>query len=215
MAKFCTECGHAITDGMTVCPECGTRLEESAPQTAQEPKTQPVPEKKEPDKTADVCPKCGKPYRPGVQFCTECGTPKANAAQANPVNPAYTAAPAASENAQRTNTVPPAGVPYTPQQTGYPYAAVNEEPRGGVYGVVSTGAFFWLNVLFNLPGLGWLFCIILSFAPQNVNIKHFARSRLIVLLIALILAALAWGIFTIFSSEIAAFFSNILYELFY
>lgn len=208
MARFCTECGHAITDDMTVCPECGTRLQDNTPQAA--PSPEKPPEKKESEKTTanpDVCPKCGTPYRPGVQFCTECGTrraaaPQTNAAQTNPANPTYTAAPA--------------GVSYPPQQSTYTaYAAVNEEPRGGAYGVVSTGAFFWLNVLFNLPGIGWLFCVIFSFAPQNVNIRHFARSRLIVLLIVLLLAGLAWGVIAVFGSQILAALSDLAYEMFY
>ena len=215
MAKFCTECGHAITDEMTVCPECGTKLQNGTPPTA--PTTEKPEEKKEPEKASvnpDVCPKCGTPYRPGVLFCTECGarrtdTQQANEAKSNPVNPSYTAA---ATNAPRANGVPSAGVPYTPQQS---YAAGEVAPRGGVYGVVSTGAFFWLNVLFNLPGIGWLFCIILSFAPQNVNIKHFARSRLIVLVIALLLAALAWAIFAIWGTQLAVLFSDLLYELLY
>lgn len=37
MAKFCTECGHALTEETTVCPECGTRVQNSA---------NPSPEKK-------------------------------------------------------------------------------------------------------------------------------------------------------------------------
>ena len=59
MAKFCTECGHALTEETTVCPECGTRVQNSA---------SPSPEKKaeaqraiptENRQAAEVCPKCG------------------------------------------------------------------------------------------------------------------------------------------------------------
>ena len=239
MAKFCTECGHALTEETTVCPECGTRVQNSA---------NPSPEKKaeaqraiptENRQAAEVCPKCGTPYRPGVQFCTECGTRRAqspaaapvnpNPANANPVNPnPANANPVHQANANPVNPNPananpnpvnpnpvhanpaPMGVPYTPAPVA---AAEDDMPRGGAYGVVSTGAFFWLDVLFKLPGLGWLFCIILSFAPKNYNIKHFARSKLVVLVIALICAGLAYVFFAIFGDQIAAALQSFVSDL--
>ena len=227
MAKFCTECGHALTEETTVCPECGTRVQNSA---------SPSPEKKaeaqraiptENRQAAEVCPKCGTPYRPGVQFCTECGTRRAqspaaapvnpNPANANPVNPnPANANPIHQANANPVNPNPvhanpaPMGVPYTPAPVA---AAEDDMPRGGAYGVVSTGAFFWLDVLFKLPGLGWLFCIILSFAPKNYNIKHFARSKLVVLVIALICAGLAYAFFAIFGDQIAAALQSFVSDL--
>lgn len=229
MAKFCTECGHALTEETTVCPECGTRVQNSA---------NPSPEKKteaqkaiptENRQAAEVCPKCGTPYRPGVQFCTECGTRRAESPAAAPVNPnPANANPIHQANANPVNPRPananpntvnpnpvhanpaPMGVPYTPAPVA---AAEDDMPRGGAYGVVSTGAFFWLDVLFKLPGLGWLFCIILSFAPKNYNIKHFARSRLIVLVIALICAGLLYAVFAIFGDQIAAALQSFVSDL--
>ena len=66
MAKFCTECGSAITDDMTVCPKCGTQLQPSAPQsnleTKKEEKTQPAENR--PAIDPNVCPKCGAAFRP-------------------------------------------------------------------------------------------------------------------------------------------------------
>ena len=231
MAKFCTECGHALTEETTVCPECGTRVQNSA---------SPSPEKKaeaqraiptENRQAAEVCPKCGTPYRPGVQFCTECGTRRAqspaaapvnpNPANANPVNPNPANANPVNPNLANANpnTVNPNPVHANPAPMGVPYtpapvaAAEDDMPRGGAYGVVSTGAFFWLDVLFKLPGLGWLFCIILSFAPKNYNIKHFARSKLVVLVIALICAGLAYAFFAIFGDQIAAALQSFVSDL--
>ena len=209
MAKFCTECGHALTEEATVCPECGTRVQNSA---------SPSPEKKaeaqraiptENRQAAEVCPKCGTPYRPGVQFCTECGTRRAQSPAAAPVNPNPANANPVNPNPVHANPAP-MGVPYTPAPVA---AAEDDMPRGGAYGVVSTGAFFWLDVLFKLPGLGWLFCIILSFAPKNYNIKHFARSKLVVLVIALICAGLAYAFFAIFGDQIAAALQSFVSDL--
>ena len=249
MAKFCTECGHALTEEATVCPECGTKIQNSAnPSSGRTEETQKATQT-DTRQAEEVCPQCGTPYRPGVQFCTECGTRRAqspaaapvnpNPANANPVNPnPANANPIHQANANPVNPKPananpvnpnpanaypntvnpnpvhanpaPMGVPYTPAPVA---AAEDDMPRGGAYGVVSTGAFFWLDVLFKLPGLGWLFCIILSFAPKNYNIKHFARSKLVVLVIALICAGLAYAFFAIFGDQIAAALQSFVSDL--
>ena len=210
MAKFCTECGHALTEEATVCPECGTKIQNSAnPSSGRTEETQKATQT-DTRQAEEVCPKCGTPYRPGVQFCTECGTRRAESpAETNqtPVNPK----PARLTQPNPVHANPaPMGVPYTPAPVA---AAEDDMPRGGAYGVVSTGAFFWLDVLFKLPGLGWLFCIILSFAPKNYNIKHFARSKLVVLVIALICAGLAYAFFAIFGDQIAAALQSFVSDL--
>lgn len=210
MAKFCTECGHALTEEATVCPECGTKIQNSAnPSSGRTEETQKATQT-DTRQAEEVCPQCGTPYRPGVQFCTECGTRRAESpAETNqtPVNPK----PARPTQPNPVHANPaPMGVPYTPAPVA---AAEDDMPRGGAYGVVSTGAFFWLDVLFKLPGLGWLFCIILSFAPKNYNIKHFARSKLVVLVIALICAGLAYAFFAIFGDQIAAALQSFVSDL--
>lgn len=210
MAKFCTECGHALAEEATVCPECGTKIQNSAnPSSGRTEETQKATQT-DTRQAEEVCPKCGTPYRPGVQFCTECGTRRAESpAETNqtPVNPK----PARATQPDPVHANPaPMGVPYTPAPVA---AAEDDMPRGGAYGVVSTGAFFWLDVLFKLPGLGWLFCIILSFAPKNYNIKHFARSKLVVLVIALICAGLAYAFFAIFGDQIAAALQSFVSDL--
>jgi len=43
----------------------------------------------------------------------------------------------------------------------------------------SLGAFFGLIVLFSIPVIGWIACIIMAFAPKNKNIKNYARAKLI------------------------------------
>ena len=56
--------------------------------------------------------------------------------------------------------------------------------------VVGTGAFFGLEFLFALPLIGFICCIIFSFAPKNRNLKHYARGKLIWSIIALALSIL-------------------------
>lgn len=71
-----------------------------------------------------------------------------------------------------------------------PQASAEEVRPTGKYGVVSTGAFFGLGLLYSIPVIGWIACIIMSFVPQNVNTKHFARAAMIRLIIGLVLLAL-------------------------
>ena len=56
--------------------------------------------------------------------------------------------------------------------------------------VVGTGAFFGLEFLFALPLIGFICCLIFSFAPKNRNLKHYARGKLIWSIIALVLSIL-------------------------
>ena len=110
---------------------------------------------------ARFCTNCGKELPEGAVFCTECGAKAEMPAQAQP----------ASQNlAQPT-------VSYVP-------AVENPSP------VVSTAAYFGMMLLFALPVIGWIACIIMAFAPKNENIRHFARANLIWLLITLLIAGL-------------------------
>lgn len=45
--------------------------------------------------------------------------------------------------------------------------------------IVSTGAYFGLMLLFAIPFIGFIACLIISFTSKNKNIKHYARAVLI------------------------------------
>lgn len=66
-----------------------------------------------------------------------------------------------------------------------PISAQMPEPNDPVVG---TGAFFGLEFLLGLPLVGFLCCIIFSFAPKNRNLKHYARGKLIWSIIGLVLS---------------------------
>lgn len=113
---------------------------------------------------AKFCTHCGKELADGATFCTECGA--------------------------KTNEPSPA-----PQQQYTQYAPQPEQrPQGGKYGVASTASFFWLMLLFSLPFIGWIFCIVFAFAPQNENIKHYARAILLWVVVGIV-AVLLLSIF--------------------
>ena len=52
-------------------------------------------------------------------------------------------------------------------------------PKGAPFGVVGAGTFIGLLVLFNIPIIGWVICIIMAFAAKNHNIRNLARAVLI------------------------------------
>lgn len=56
------------------------------------------------------------------------------------------------------------------------------------YKPMSVSKYFWLTVLFGIPGIGFLSTILLSFIPRNRNLKNFARSAFIIIAIPLIVS---------------------------
>ena len=133
---------------------------------------------------AKFCTECGKEIAAGVVFCTECGTK----APADPATATTETVTEAKETKVETPVVhtPPAQS-YQAQQT---YTQPTPDPTSKVVG---TGAYFRLMLLFAIPIIGQIACIIMAFAPKNKNIKHFARAMLIWTVIGIIIAALVIG----------------------
>ena len=67
----------------------------------------------------------------------------------------------------------------------YPDAA---PPKGSKYAVMGTGAYFSTMLLFCIPVIGWVSCVIMAFAGGNLNRKHFARAMLVFLIIGIMLS---------------------------
>ena len=58
------------------------------------------------------------------------------------------------------------------------------------YAPVSTGTFFWHRVLYGIPVIGWILCLVFSFTQKNVNKRNFARATLIGLIISLVITCI-------------------------
>ncbi len=75
--------------------------------------------------------------------------------------------------------------------------------------VVSTAAFFGLFLLFSLPMVGWIICLVMAFASKNANIRHFARANLLWILVTLIVAVgvgvLLYSVTEVFLEQTAAY----------
>jgi len=95
------------------------------------------------------------------------------------------AAESAAEKTTENTTEPIHAVPPTGQL--YYQPTPQQDPTSSVIG---TGAFFGLELLLNLPIVGFIAAIIISFVPQNNNLKHYARAKLIWNLISLLLTVL-------------------------
>ena len=131
------------------------------------------------------CSNCGFEMADDAVFCTECGTrmeaPKQNTTEQPQPQNAQTqnqySAPNSQQYAQPQNQYSaPYNQQYAQPQPNY-YSQSPEDYAQNA--VVTTGAFFGLNLLFSLPAIGWIICLIMAFAPKNKNIKNFARSKLI------------------------------------
>ena len=163
---------------------------------------------------AKFCTGCGKEIAEGVAFCTECGTkapadtpqeaqrPQETAAEqtAQAPNPQTAAQPAPeapgeqAAPAQTAYTPPPQTEPARQQQT-YTQPVCQSPAPASESKVVGTGWFFGMMLLFAIPVIGWLVCLITALAAKNENKKHFAKAMLIWLIIGLVLAVVGYFVF--------------------
>ena len=60
-----------------------------------------------------------------------------------------------------------------------------QDPRQ--FAPVSTGAFFGYKLLYGIPVVGWILCLVFSFTEKNVNKRNFARATLMGLIISLVI----------------------------
>ncbi len=141
-----------------------------------------------------ICTNCGKEMADGIQFCTECGTKVG--VPIEDIQPDI--APVQETTAQAEINVQQS----IPTQQSFTQA----EP---VAGVVGTGTFFGLSLLFRIPLIGWLICLIMSFATKNKNVKNYARSVLIWMIIGLIFSVIAFFIFKWICDMVIGFVSGI------
>ena len=149
---------------------------------------------------AKFCTECGKEIREGVAFCAECGTK----APADPATATTETVTEAKETKVETPVVhtPPAQS-YQAQQT---YTQPAPDPTSKVVG---TGAYFGLMLLFAIPIIGQIACLIMAFAPKNKNIKHFARAQLIWMVIAIVLIGILVALLSVLTNSLMDFINQL------
>ena len=149
---------------------------------------------------AKFCTECGKEIKEGVAFCTECGT-KAPADPAPSVTETVTEAKDTKVETPVVHT-PPAQS-YQAQQT---YTQPAPDPTSKVVG---TGAYFGLMLLFAIPIIGQIACLIMAFAPKNKNIKHFARAQLIWMVIAVVLLGILVAVISLLTNSLMDYINQL------
>ncbi len=126
---------------------------------------------------AVFCTKCGAQLKEGASFCTECGAPASApaAVQAAPASPAQTA----QSSAPAASTAPAYVQSYVPVSAAAAAPAVEEK--------VGLGYFFGMMLLYAIPIIGTVLCIVMCFAAGSATKRNFARATMIWILIGLLL----------------------------
>ena len=124
---------------------------------------------------ARFCTECGAKLKDGAAFCSECGAkvPAGKQPGAAPETPPQTQAqPAAAE--QQT---------YQPRQT---YTVPVSTPPA--VQPISTAYYFWMMLLFAVPVIGLIVCLVTAFSGEDASRKNFSRAVLIWILVAIVLS---------------------------
>ncbi len=167
---------------------------------------------------ANYCTGCGSEYANDTPFCSNCGArlkedkpevsveyaPIHNSEEIYPTAAVPIPQPKQPAPTVQTQIPPPPQVPADVPQSA---PAQNNDPATKV---VSTASFWGLMLLFGLPIIGFIACIIMSFAPKNKNIKHMARAYLIWALIGIIVFGLIAFAISLIVNTVTDFFQNTL-----
>ncbi len=164
---------------------------------------------------AKFCTGCGKELADGLMFCTDCGTkvPEGASAEVAPVQ--------AESSAQEIKQEPvivqeqPVQQPpkqYIPPQNTQPQQNTQQIPSQPAENhSASTAHFFWMMLVYSLPLIGWLICIIMAFAPKNESKRHFARAILIWGIVGIVISIIGLIIMSLLGGGIAELLSEIQY----
>ena len=149
-------------------------------------------------RTMEKCPKCGAALLPGALFCTECGTKLTE--EQKQTEERKTAQP------QEQKTAPKA------QSPAYSYIppVIQGDPAENV--PVGVGTYFWLTVLFSIPVIGLLACLLVSFVPRRKSLKNFGRASLIRLLLGILLLGIMLLTFRLLLPKAKTFAERFLQE---
>ena len=195
MARFCEKCGTQLDGVEAFCPNCGAPVAAGPETPAAETAAETVAAEMNAAETAAAH---AAPAKESASGSAD-GAPAAFE-YSEPAAPAPAAAPEAAENAQQgfAYGAPAAPAPASapaPAQPQYQQAQPQYQQAQPQYTVVtaapepdqtvSTARFFWFRILFVIPFVGFILSIIMSFAPRNVNFKHFARSYMIMYFIGI------------------------------
>ena len=161
---------------------------------------------------AKFCTGCGMELTDGLMFCTGCGTkvPEGAPAEAPAVKEEIPAEEKVVKEPVTVQAQPEQQRQYIPpQQTAYtpPMQALQQAENHSA----STAHFFWMMLVYALPLIGWIICIVMAFAPKNESKKHFARAILIWGIVGIVISIIGLIILSLLGGGIAEILSEIQY----
>ena len=180
----CSQCGASVLEGKKFCGSCGSPMGES---------NEPAQDVTVIDKPFSEAPSTAQPP-PSTQI----PPPPAQSS-------AYTSPP---PSPQPTRTAPYTSQPQQPQQppryTQAPYYGSQssqqtggidaQPPKGSPYSVASTLSYIGMMILFCIPLIGIISCIVMAVSTGNLNRRNFARAMLILIIIGVVFSVVI-GIF--------------------
>ncbi len=182
-----------------------------------------------------VCKNCNNELSENAKFCTFCGArveeevmPVEEPVPVEEVTPAPEATPVAVPQPEQTYVQPqqtyaqPQQTYVQPQQTYAQPQQVYSQPKVKIppanyvppaqYKPISAWGYIGWNILFAIPLVGWILILIFGLGgTKNINLKNYARSFLIVFLLALGLVALIFVVIFILTAVMGASMSTMYY----
>lgn len=179
MGKFCSKCGSQIPEEAVFCPECGAKVTEPEKIDAVAEEIKEVEEEidktvyvKAPEKAAEL--KEQPEPDPVQQVPAE--TPAKKEEKPVPVDPVPV---------KQAQDVPPKAAPAA-APVAVPAAVPTVAPQEKTYPPVKTGYYFWMMLLFAIPVVGLVVCIITAFSLKNPSKKNFSRAVLVWVIVGVV-----------------------------
>ena len=137
------------------------------------------------------CTACGSNIPDGINFCTECGKSMGVSASSS----------SSVEKISQTQQTPSRPQPVPPPQTMTQPGPQGEAPpiSGSRYAVMSVGAYIGYSLLFSLPVIGWIICLVMAFTSKNLNKRNFAKAILIFMVIGFVTSIILFFLFRLVS----------------
>lgn len=141
------------------------------------------------EEVSKFCTNCGAEIADDTLFCTNCGQ---KVSETTEVEQKDTTTEIKNTNTNfgqpQPNPIMTQNVPTAPNPPQAPQGNVaNGNPGIGYPKPVSTGAFVGLEILYVIPFIGLIACIIIAASAKNDNIANHAKSKLILYLIGIVI----------------------------
>lgn len=139
---------------------------------------------------AKFCAECGASLKEDATFCSACGAKVPADKKPEPDAETQILSQPQTTSGEQTQTPPKQTYQQQTYQTTYqpsqPYfAPTYTQPA---VQPVSTAYYFWMMLLFAIPVVGLIVCLVTAFSGDDTSRKNFSRAVLIWILVAIVLS---------------------------